>query len=341
MTVGPSAQSDPKVWDSPSRSSTVRSWSFSGSGTEVTISGPSFRALLKLGAPQAWATPCWRESAYFCIRVDDASAITGRESRVMALDHLGHGVNDRAEPRLIHSAYVQLVDELARRRFAGRDDLSAFFVGGGAYTLPRAWLAEYPKARLVTAEIDPEVSRAAMDRLWLPNDPRHQILHQDARLALSLLPEERRFDVIFGDAFKDVAIPQHLVTDEFHALVKARLKPGGLYVINVVDALWRPPFLLSLTRTLQARFKHVGLWLAAEELSRDERRVTWIVTASDADDPAQELRASRPPQRVWVRVPTERMLGVIPENEQVFLTDDYTPVDRLMRHILFDKRLAE
>ena len=47
---------------------------------------------------------------------------------------------------------------------SGRD-FSAYFIGGGAYTLPRGWRARYPEAALTIAEIDPEVTRMARDRL--------------------------------------------------------------------------------------------------------------------------------------------------------------------------------
>ena len=45
--------------------------------------------------------------------------------------------------------------------------------------------------------------------------------------------------------------------------------------------------------------------------------------------------------RTWLRVPTDAMIALIPEQERVFLTDDFTPVDRLLRHVLLDRRLSE
>jgi len=51
---------------------------------------------------QALTSPCDRESDYFCIRVDDVSAATGRPSRLMALDHLVHSINDQDDPGFLH-----------------------------------------------------------------------------------------------------------------------------------------------------------------------------------------------------------------------------------------------
>lgn len=288
------------------------------------------------GLPRAFASPCRAESAYYCIRIDETE-MYGRAARVMALDHLAHGVNDLAEPRLLLSPYLALVDEAARERFSAPGP-SAFFIGGGAYTLPRAWAAEWPDARRVAAEIDPEVTRLAAE--FMGFDPATtEVIHRDARRALATLPPGERFDIIFGDAFHDVAAPAHLVTDEFHAEVKRRLNPGGFYAINAVDRLREPRFALSLARTLTKRFAEVSLWLDATELGPEEARATWIILASDTPFAGEERRATRGLRRTWLRVPLDAMLRAVPG--AVELTDDFAPVDRLLAPVLLDARLAE
>ncbi|MEM6670773.1 MAG: fused MFS/spermidine synthase [Pseudomonadota bacterium] len=285
-------------------------------------------------------SPCDAESSYFCIRVDDAPSGGAGPARVLALDHLAHSVNARNDPEFILSPYVQLVDEIARRRFVG-DRLDAFFVGGGAFTLPRAWDVAWPDGRRIAVEIDPEVTRVAQERLWFAPSDRLEIVHGDARAALQALPRAPLFDVVFGDAFHDVAIPQHLVTDEMHAEIAARLKPGGLYMINVVEAQREPPFLLSLALTLRQRFSHVELWIDPSAVTPGEGRTTWVVVASDEPTGLDRIRSRRGPNREWRRVPTDAMLQVLPSEELVILTDDFAPVNRLMRHVLLDPSLVE
>lgn len=288
--------------------------------------------------PGALASPCAEESAYYCIRVDDA-AFFGRPARIMALDHLAHGINDRDEPRLLLSPYLHLVDEIVRARWPGHA-LDAYFIGGGAYTLPRAWARQYPEGRMTVAEIDPEVTHLAAERMWVEPEAM-EILHADARIALERLPEDRRFDVIFGDAFHDVAVPQHLVADEFHAEIARRLRPGGIYAVNVVDLLHAPRFMLSLAHTLKRRFAHVELWLDRDEIAPREARVTWVVLASDRGTDADLVDSTRGVRRQWARIETARMLALAPEGEPILLTDDYAPVDRLMRRLLIDAAYAE
>ena len=284
------------------------------------------------------AATCTVESAYFCIRVDPLQMM-GRSTRVMALDHLAHGVNDKDDPLLLLSPYVQGVDELIRAR--GLSDPSAFFVGGGAFTLPRAWAARWPEARLTVAEIDPEVTRLARERLWLAEPENLTAIHSDARVALSSLPPEQRFDVIFGDAFHDISVPKHLVTDEFHAEVADRLGPRGVYVMNVVDKLREPRFVLSLALTLGKRFDHVELWLDFEAIGPAEARTTWIVLASDTPTNLGELGSTYGPRRRWVQVPVSQMITAVGADKLVSLTDDYAPVDRLLGDLLLSGDLLE
>ena len=293
--------------------------------------------LLTLGGYGAMG-PCDRESAYYCIQVDPLSEAD--QARVLALDHLAHGLNDRDNPEALLAPYVHGVDELIRRRFPG-PAIDAFFIGGGAFSLPRAWLSAYPAGRLLVAELDPAVTETAHDRLWLPRSDRLEVRHQDARRALRLLPPDRRFDVVFGDAFHDISIPQHLVTDEFHALVKARLKPGGAYAINVVDFLREPRLMLSLAKTLRRRFAHVELWIDVAELGQGEKRTTWIVIASDQPTGQAQIASTRGPGRNWVQAPTEAMLSVPPPGALTLLSDDYSPVDRLLSRLLLDPSAAE
>ncbi|MEL7137981.1 MAG: fused MFS/spermidine synthase [Pseudomonadota bacterium] len=280
---------------------------------------------------------CFEESPYFCIRVDDVASFD-RPARVMVLDHLVHGVNDRADPRLLMSPYVQGVDELVARRMPGQS-LTAFFVGGGAFTLPRAWQARYPAGRFVIAELDPAVTKVAQDALWYDPGPQTEILHGDARRLLQTLPEETRFDVIFGDAFHDISIPSHLVTTEFAELVAARLNPGGLYVLNVVDALRAPRFMLSLANTLALTFPEVELWLDVEALGPTERRTTWIVLASEEPTGEEFLASSYGFKREWARVPLEAMVAAVGEEKLAVLTDDYAPVDRLLASVLLSAEM--
>ncbi|MDD9878957.1 MAG: fused MFS/spermidine synthase [Magnetovibrio sp.] len=290
---------------------------------------------------KAFQSPCEVESDYFCIRVDDFTAESGRASALMALDHLVHSINDRDDPGILYSPYIHLVDELARRRFTDAAPFGAYFIGGGGYSLPRAWSRDFPRARLLVAEIDPAVTDVARRMLWLDTGaPGLDIRHRDARTLLSEQPREPSFDVVFGDAFHDISIPAHLVTREFHAEIAARLKPGGFYAVNVVDASHRPRFLFALLRTLKLDFPAVEVWAEADEFlaaqTGGNRRVTYIVVAGAEATGAGRVGATRGIRRSWIKWPADNLGKRLARAGPPVLTDDFAPVDRLMADLLLD-----
>ncbi|OAN50764.1 fused MFS/spermidine synthase [Magnetospirillum moscoviense] len=304
--------------------------------TASLVAGLTISIIAKTGL----ASPCRVESDYYCLRVEDFSGQAGRESAVLVLDHLGHGINDAANPEVLHSSYLHFTDELAARRF-GRESISAFFVGGGAYTLPRAWSRAYAAPHLHVAEIDPMVTEVARRFLWLDPDAKGVVAdHRDARVALQSLPRRPQFDVVFGDAFHDIGIPPHLVTAEFHAEIAARLKPAGFYAINVIEARHEPRFLFALLKTLWRDFPTVEVWVDGDEMSQGER-VTYLVLASDRPTEASLIQASRFFPRHWLRLKGDQVKEAVARADVPVLTDDFSPVDRLMAHVLLAPEVGE
>ncbi len=88
------------------------------------------------GSGQILASVCDAESRYYCIRVVDFSHETDRDSRLMVLDHMGHGINDQSDPTLLHSSYVDLTDRITSERFSGRKDIHSYFIGGSVHIAP-------------------------------------------------------------------------------------------------------------------------------------------------------------------------------------------------------------
>lgn len=289
---------------------------------------------------QAFTSPCEVESDYYCIRIDDFRPVSGRPSRVLVLDHLAHGINDRDDPGFLHSSYLQFLEEFTRRRFPPDASFEALVIGGGALTLPRAWAADRPTARILVAEIDPAVTSATAARLWATPHPPLEIVHGDGRVALQRLAAGPRFDIIFSDVYHDITIPAHLVTREFNGEVRRRLKPGGIYAINVIEGGERPAFLGSLVRTLREDFASVEVWVEARDIARRDR-ITSVVIASDSASAFGELPARRPPRRTWSRRPADMPAGRAAVAQAPILTDDFAPVDRLLAHVLLDRDLGE
>ena len=276
--------------------------------------------------------PCTVESQYYCIRVEPASADAPfGEARALVLDHLVHGISHATEPGMLISPYVHLTDELVLG-YLGSEAAEAryFFAGGGAYTHPRAVRALAPGASITVAEIDPAVTETAARALYL-DEAGMRILHTDARMALRRLDGER-FDVVVGDVVHDLSVPYHLLTREYAALVKSRLAPDGLYVLNVIDAYPDPRLVKSILNTLRAHFRYVHVWL--EALPDGPARETFILSATDRFEPPRTLTAQRGFERRWVRVTRHLESNGTPLDALPVLSDEFVPVERLIGRLV-------
>ncbi|MFN0206573.1 MAG: spermidine synthase [Planctomycetota bacterium] len=98
-----------------------------------------------------------------------------------------------------------------------------------ATQLKRAYESEY-SLTIDGVEIDREI--VELGRKYFRLDDRLiNIKIEDGRTFLARTPE--KYDLIFGDAYRQPYLPPHLVTKEFFAIVKERLNPGGICSINI------------------------------------------------------------------------------------------------------------
>jgi spermidine synthase len=300
----------------------------------TAVLAAAFGLILVTDARDGFSNPCDRESNYFCIRVvDESDRVPFGVARSLVLDHLVHGTNHQSDPGLLAAPYVQLMDELALEHFGAErsEGLRWFFAGGGAYTLPRSVRARTPGASVTVAELDPLVTRTAQESLFLQADGM-RIVHQDARIVLNREPSQR-YDVIVADAFHDISIPYHLVTREYAELVKSRMAPDGLYVLNVLDAFPDPRLVKSMMKTLAGSFEHVHVWM--DLVPPDAERMTFVISASDAREPPETLAATRGLDHRWLRATEPMMRTGTPFDRLPTLTDDYVPVERLVSGFYF------
>ena len=283
---------------------------------------------------QGFANPCERETSYYCLRIVDVSnQVPFGEARAMIIDHLLHGINHETEAGMLISPYVHLMQELADRHYADEPAVIRhyYFAGGGSYTQPRSLRVLDPNARVTVAEIDPVVTELAAQRMYLEPDS-IEIIHGDARRILQQ-QTDRSYDVIVTDAFHDITIPFHLVTSEYIATARERLRDEGLFVTNVVDRFPNPRMVKSLVKTLQQHFRHVDVWL--DEVPEQAQRMTFVIAASDRHFEADMLQSRRGFDRRWFRITEPLLISGDRLADLPLFTDDYVPVERLMASLLF------
>jgi spermidine synthase len=103
-------------------------------------------------------------------------------------------------------------------------------LGNAAGTVARAYGHYFPATQIDAVDIDPEL--AEIGRRYFDMRAPHLALHnEDARPWLR--NAEGDYDVIVLDAYRQPYIPFYLATREFFELVRDRLAPGGVVVVNV------------------------------------------------------------------------------------------------------------
>jgi MFS family permease len=266
--------------------------------------------------------PCLEETAYVCAQItEDPARASGR---VLWLDTTRHSYVDLDDPAHLEFRYAQLFGlAIDAYRPMGRPD--ALFIGGGGFTFPRWFAATRAGGTNLVLELDEGVVAIAEERLGFDAAATStEVVIGDARTDLADVADAS-VDVVVGDAFGGYTVPWHLTTVEFHEDLLATLRPGGLYVLNVIDY---PPleFVKAQAATLATVFDSV-LLIAPDEYLAGEQGGNFVFVASpDPLDPEiieEALAAAGHSESVVADV-----LGWADGAPR--LIDDFAPVDQLI-----------
>lgn len=286
----------------------------------TALSALALFALVVAGSA-AVGSPCERETAYFCATVEvDPNRPTGRE---LILDTLRHSYVDLEDPEYLGSRYARVIADVVETTAAPTENV--LYIGGGGFTLPRYFLATQG-ARATVLELDPTVVEIAEAELGLMPGPWLQVETGDARVTLGDT-ELDSYDAVVGDAFGGPSVPWHLTTEEFLVEVKARLRPGGVYAMNVID---HPParFVKAEVATLNAVFGHVAV-VAPPELLDGSTGGNFVLVASDAPIDGSAIAAT-----IAARNGREVLIidaaAIDFAADAKLLRDEYAPVDQFL-----------
>lgn len=208
---------------------------------------------------------------------------------------------------------------------------AALFLGGGAFTLPQAFLDHFPQAKVEVVEIDPEVVDVGRRFFRLNNYPRMGIVVDDARRYLNRTPQ--KYDLIFGDAYNGLrSVPSHLLTREFFQTVKNRLSERGIFMMHLINAVQGKDSALfnSVIKTISQVFPETLVFaILPQKLTKIQ---SIIIVAADFDlDPAAVL-AALPPENQSLRKLLQTYIPPDTYRNQAgyLLTDRFNPVEYLI-----------
>lgn len=270
--------------------------------------------------------PCDVQSTYFCISIEPDPERPG--GNTVILDDLRHSYVDVGDPTHLEFWYVRRIID-AIETIAPGGPIDAVGIGAGGLTVPRWIRATRPGSEQTVLEIDGGLIDLIDDEL--PVEPNRTIADidgldvdvGDARRTMRQLPDDSA-DVVVGDAFGNRAVPWHLATVEFTEEIERVLRPGGLYVLNIIDGGGQG-FLRAEAATVREVFRHVAVirsYFVLEGLIGNS-----VLVASDRPFDA----------RAWDARRAERDdPGALVDDIDAFvadglvLTDDFAPVDQLI-----------
>jgi predicted membrane-bound spermidine synthase len=153
------------------------------------------------------------------------------DTRTLYLDGQPHSAMDLDDPyrhvfdytRYFHLPLL-LTDDVDR----------VLFVGGGGFTGPKRFAADYPNVTVDVVEIDPEVTDVGKRYFGLEESERLTVYSEGGRQYLR--ETDRTYDLIVLDAYRRDKVPFQLTTVEFMRLASDRLDDDGVLFANLISA---------------------------------------------------------------------------------------------------------
>lgn len=215
---------------------------------------------------------------------------------------------------------------LARPRDGRTDVLILGLAGGTVSTMITRLLGPLlPDLSITGVEIDPEVIVVA-DRYFEMDRSRLEAVVADARIWLR--GQDRRFDLIILDAYRQPSIPAHLATVEFFAEVERRLTDTGLAVLNVFAPAGRSRILDGISRTWSHVFPRSQIF-SGPEFSGFASRLLFGGPAVPVDFGAFRPEQLPPQLREAWRLLAAETHPLHADRRGVAWTDDRAPVELL------------
>ena len=304
-------------------------WWRLGAGILGALGATAGFGLGVVGALLVTSETCDVESQYYCLKRLDTTEIAGFPSQGLEIDGWLHSVEDLGGGDRLFIESHDFVDAITRRNNDGMAGVSALFIGGGGLTLPDLWRRDGRAERLTVLEIDPAVTGFATRNLNVQVADPLRVIHEDGRAGLRRLEAATRFDVVYNDAYTGLTMPAHLVTREFHAEIRGRLRDQGFYVVNLIDAPRGPRFLASLARTLAEDFEVVEIW-RRQGVARRDRRLHYGLVARREPSTFAHVASRQDPARRWERLDEADTRALIAGVPAMVLSDDLAPVDQLL-----------
>ena len=210
------------------------------------------------------------------------------------------------------------------------------FIGGGGFSGPKQFLEQYPWVNVDVVEIDPFVVEAAYTYFYVPRDePRLRVYTMDGR---SFLDQAGSYDLVVLDAYSHTYVPFHLMTLEFHQLLRRHLNEGGVLVSNLIGSFVgdTSELLWCEVETVAQVYPNVHMFSTLDVPEAMVRNIVMVASSDPKPITDQTFNSSmssalQDPRRAL------RYYGMLytgePFGRRMVLVDNYAPVDTLLNPV--------
>jgi predicted membrane-bound spermidine synthase/lipoprotein NlpI len=261
------------------------------------------------------------------------------DTRAFLQDKLVHSKIVMGDITNLQYFYTKIYAAITQGLSAGKEKLSVMVIGGGGYVYPRYVEKMWPGSAIEVVEIDPGVTKAAMQAFGLERNTTIKTITMDARNYVDqLLQLQHRtgkgklYEFIYEDAVNDYSVPYQLVTKEFNDKIASLLTDDGVYMTTLIDIYDCGRFLGAIINTLQQTFPAVYV-------TTDARMPTWarntfvVVAAKRELDLPNTVSRYRENLRLWC-LNSSGMSELKEKSGGIVLTDYYAPVENLLAPVV-------
>jgi spermidine synthase len=201
-------------------------------------------------------------------------------------------------------------------------------IGLGGGVIPRAMRRIDPELRIDVVELDPAVVDVAKRHFGYREDRALRTFIGDGRVFVRRRARAgERYDLIVIDAYERVYVPEHLMTREFVAEVRALLAPGGVVASNTFARGPLAPYEAATYQSVFGAMRMVDMTLGNRILlaGRD---------GLPSADAMRERATALQGKLLEIGITTAELESQpLPKAEGVRpLTDQYSPANLLFEH---------
>jgi len=277
------------------------------------------------------------ETSYCHLAVRQVSERPDR--RAFWQDQLKHGELIIGDVTNLQCFYAKIYAALTWGLSEAKTPRAMMVIGGGGYAFPQYLNVQWPDSHVEVIEIDPGVTKAAIEAFGLSKDTTIQTVNMDARNYVDQVLRRdgagaavERYGFVYADVIHDSSVPFQLVTKEFNDKMARLLADDGVYLVNLIDTYENGRFLGAVVSTLEQTFPCV--YVIGNRVGRASLRDTFIVVATARQfDPAKILRQYSAHLPFWLLNDSE-IAYLKDKARHLVLTDDYAPVENLLTAVV-------